>query len=39
VPPRLPHLTAALLRPILERVFQADLDRLRDLVETGSAGA
>jgi uncharacterized membrane protein len=39
VPPRLPHLTAALLGPILERVFQADLDRLRDLVETGSAGA
>jgi len=38
VPPYLPHLGAALLRPILAQVFQADLDRLRELVETGSAG-
>jgi uncharacterized membrane protein len=39
VPPYLPHLWSALLRPILERVFQADLERLRDLVESGSADA
>lgn len=38
VPPRLPHLSAALLRPLLERVFQGDLVHLRDLVETGAAG-
>lgn len=37
VPPYLPHLGAALLRPILAQVFQADLDRLRDLVETRTA--
>ena len=36
IPPYLPHLWSALLRPVLERVFQADLERLRDLVETGS---
>lgn len=39
VPPYLPHLGSVLLRPILGQVFQADLDRLRELVETGSAGA
>ena len=38
VPPYLPHLGAALLAPILAQVFQADLDRLRELVETGAAG-
>lgn len=35
VPPVLPHLASWLLAPILRRVFQADLDRLRELVETG----
>lgn len=39
VPPYLPHLWSAMLRPILAQVFQADLDRLRELVEKGSAGA
>jgi uncharacterized protein YndB with AHSA1/START domain len=38
VPPYLPHLSSAALRPILAQVFQADLDRLRELVETGAAG-
>ncbi len=38
-PPYLPHLGSVLLRPILSRVFQADLDRLRELVETGASGA
>lgn len=38
VPPYVPHLWSALLGPILSRVFQADLDRLRALIETGSAG-
>ena len=33
VPPRLPHLGAWILAPVLRRVFQADLDRLRVLVE------
>lgn len=36
VPPILPHLGAVLERPLLARVFQADLDRLRDLVEAGA---
>jgi uncharacterized membrane protein len=35
VPPALPHLFSWLLAPILRRVFQADLERLRVLVETG----
>ncbi|HEX5148808.1 MAG TPA: SRPBCC family protein [Candidatus Limnocylindrales bacterium] len=39
IPPYLPHLAAALLRPILERVFQLDLERLRELVEADPAGA
>jgi uncharacterized protein YndB with AHSA1/START domain len=34
VPPVLPHLAAVLQAPILGRVFQADLGRLRDLIET-----
>jgi uncharacterized membrane protein len=34
VPPYLPHLGALLLTPILGSVFQADLERLRELVET-----
>jgi uncharacterized protein YndB with AHSA1/START domain len=35
VPPILPTLWSALMRPILAGVFQADLHRLRRLVETG----
>jgi uncharacterized protein YndB with AHSA1/START domain len=35
VPPALPYLGSWLLAPILRRVFQADLECLRDLVETG----
>jgi len=38
VPPYLPFVSLAILRPILEGVFQADLDRLRELVEAGSVG-
>lgn len=34
VPPYLPHLGALLLAPILGQIFQADLRRLRELVET-----
>lgn len=34
LPPVLPHLGALLLAPILGPIFQADLGRLRDLVET-----
>jgi uncharacterized protein YndB with AHSA1/START domain len=34
VPPLLPHVAAALQRPILGRIFQADLIRLRELLET-----
>jgi len=33
VPPVLPHLGALIQRPILGAVFQADIERLRDLVE------
>ncbi|HEY3522461.1 MAG TPA: SRPBCC family protein [Candidatus Limnocylindrales bacterium] len=33
VPPLLPHLAGRVQRPILRRVFQADLHRLRRLVE------
>jgi hypothetical protein len=33
VPPALPHLGAALMRPALVNVFQADLHRLRRLIE------
>lgn len=35
VPPYLPHLGALLLAPILGGIFQADLARLRELVESG----
>lgn len=35
VPPVLPYLSSLALAPILRRVFQADLERLRDLVEIG----
>jgi len=37
VPPYLPHLGALLLAPILGTIFQADLGRLRELVETAPA--
>jgi uncharacterized protein YndB with AHSA1/START domain len=37
VPPVLPELGALLQAPILRAVFQADLERLKRLVETGSA--
>ncbi|MDO8483986.1 MAG: SRPBCC family protein [Candidatus Limnocylindrales bacterium] len=39
VPPYLPHLGARLLAPILGLIFQADLGRLRELVETAPAGS
>jgi uncharacterized membrane protein len=38
VPPGLPHLGAWALGPVLRRVFQADLDRFRDLAETAPGG-
>lgn len=31
--PIAPHLAAAAMRPILRRIFQADIERLRDVVE------
>jgi hypothetical protein len=34
VAPILPNIAALVLRPVLERVFRADLDRLRRLVES-----
>ena len=37
VPPVLPALGAAVQAPILRSIFQADLERLKRLVETGSA--
>jgi hypothetical protein len=38
VSPWLPSLGASILTPVLRRVFQADLERLRDLVESGPHG-
>ena len=38
VPPLLPELGALVLAPVLRSVFQADLHRLKRLVETGSVG-
>jgi len=35
IPPTLPHLAAAVQRPVLAAIFQADLERLRRLVEQG----
>jgi uncharacterized protein YndB with AHSA1/START domain len=35
-PPILPHLGALLQAPILRNVFQKDLERLKELVETGA---
>ena len=37
VPPLLPELGALVLTPVLRSIFQADLHRLKRLVETGSA--
>lgn len=37
IPPVLPHLGALVLAPALGAIFQADLVRLKELVETGSA--
>jgi uncharacterized protein YndB with AHSA1/START domain len=37
VPPVLPHVVSLLQAPILQGIFQADLRRLKRLVETGSA--
>ncbi len=39
IPPILPELGAIVQAPILRSIFQADLHRLRRLVETGSADA
>jgi len=39
VPPFLPALGALVQAPILRSIFQADLERLKRLVETGSADA
>jgi hypothetical protein len=36
VPPMLPHLGALVMTPALAAIFQADLGRLKELVETGS---
>lgn len=39
VPPLVPALGALVLAPVLRSIFQADLHRLKRLVETGSADA
>jgi hypothetical protein len=39
VPPVLPHLGALVMAPTLGAIFQADLVRLKELVETGSLAA
>jgi len=39
IPPLLPDLGALLQAPILRAIFQADLERLKRLIETGPAGA
>jgi uncharacterized membrane protein len=36
IPPALPHLGAVVMAPALGAIFQADLVRLKELVETGS---
>jgi hypothetical protein len=36
VPPILPYLGTVLQRPVLSRIFQADMDRMRDIVESGA---
>jgi uncharacterized membrane protein len=37
IPPVLPHLGALVMAPTLGSIFQADLARLKELVETGSS--
>jgi hypothetical protein len=39
IPPLLPHLGALVMSPTLGSIFQADLVRLKELVETGSTAA
>ncbi len=39
IPPVLPHLAALAMTPTLAAVFQADLERLKELVEAGSPAA
>ena len=39
IPPLLPHLGALVISPTLGSIFQADLARLKELVETGSAAS
>jgi uncharacterized membrane protein len=39
IPPVLPHLGALVMAPTLGAIFQADLVRLKELVETGSPAA
>ena len=39
IPPILPHLGALAMTPALGAIFQADLVRLKELVETGSTAA
>ena len=39
IPPVLPHLGSLMMTPALAAIFQADLVRLKDLVETGSVAA
>ena len=36
VPPIFPHLGAVIQRPLLTRVFQGDMDRMRAIVESGA---
>jgi len=38
IPPLLPHLGALAMTPALSAIFQADLGRFKELVETGSVG-
>lgn len=37
IPPILPHLGAVVTAPVFRQVFQRDLERLRDLIESGEA--
>ena len=39
IPPLLPHLGALVMTPTLGSIFQADLVRLKELVESGSAAS
>jgi hypothetical protein len=39
IPPILPHLAGLAMTPTLAGVFQADLERLKELVEAGSPAA